>query len=109
MRSVAQYLWRDEPDPAAFQTGLRFADGRPKPALAAWRLPLHLRRTRPGALEVWARLPRGARHGTATIGARRVRLTARRDRTATARVRARRGTPVRVRAGGRASRPAKAP
>ena len=71
VRSVAQYLWRDEPDPAAFQTGLRYADGRAKPALAAWRLPLHLRRTRGGALEVWARLPRGAARGTVTIGGRR--------------------------------------
>ena len=109
VRSVAQYLWRDEPDPALFQTGLRFVDGRAKPSLAAWRLPLHLRRTRTGALEVWARLPRGATRGTVTIGGRRRALRARRDRAATARVRARRGAPVRVHAGGRASRRANAP
>ena len=59
VRSVAQYLWRDERDPQAFQTGLRYADGRAKPALAAWRLPLHLRRTRAGR----SRCGRGCRAG----------------------------------------------
>ncbi|HEX2087608.1 MAG TPA: hypothetical protein VHF89_18130, partial [Solirubrobacteraceae bacterium] len=40
VRSVAQYLLYDEVAASRFQSGLRFADGRAKPALAAWRLPL---------------------------------------------------------------------
>ena len=40
VRSVAQYELFDERDLGAFQTGLRFADGRAKPALDAYRLPV---------------------------------------------------------------------
>jgi len=40
IRSVAQYQLRDERDLGAFQTGLRFASGRAKPGLAAYRLPI---------------------------------------------------------------------
>jgi hypothetical protein len=40
IRSVAQYELRDERAPGAFQTGLRFAGGRAKPSLAAYRLPI---------------------------------------------------------------------
>ena len=61
VRSVAQYLWRDERNLEAFQTGLRFADGRPKPSLRAWRLPIHVRCRGPARLEVWLRLPPGER------------------------------------------------
>jgi hypothetical protein len=47
--SFSQYLLRDS-DPTGpkqyggFESGLRFADGRPKPALPAFRLPLAVRR-----------------------------------------------------------------
>jgi hypothetical protein len=50
-RSFAQYLLFDDPPgrvPGAeyggFESGLRFADGSPKPALDAFRLPLVVRR-----------------------------------------------------------------
>ncbi len=38
--TVAQYELRDERATAAFQTGLRFLDGRPKPGFEAYRMPL---------------------------------------------------------------------
>jgi Cellulase (glycosyl hydrolase family 5) len=40
IRSVAQYEMRDERSTGAFQTGLRFLNGKAKPALAAYRLPI---------------------------------------------------------------------
>src|SRR5215212_6360334 len=40
LRSYAQYELFDERDTGAFQTGLRFIDGRAKPGLAAYRLPV---------------------------------------------------------------------
>jgi hypothetical protein len=40
VRTVAQYQLRDEPNRAAFQTGLRFLNGKAKPGLAAYRLPI---------------------------------------------------------------------
>jgi hypothetical protein len=40
IHSVGQYELRDERDPRAFQTGLRFKSGKAKPGLAAYRLPL---------------------------------------------------------------------
>ncbi len=40
LRSVAQYEMFDEHDTGAFQTGLRFEDGRAKPGLDAYRLPV---------------------------------------------------------------------
>jgi hypothetical protein len=60
--STMQYLLydppRDETNPGdgGFTSGLRFADGRPKPAYAAYRLPLYLPVTsarRGRAIEVW--------------------------------------------------------
>jgi hypothetical protein len=36
----SQYLMRDDLDVGGFQTGLRFADGRPKPGYEAFRVPL---------------------------------------------------------------------
>ncbi len=44
VKTVAQYELRDERASAAFQTGLLFLDGRPKPAFAAYRMPLWLSR-----------------------------------------------------------------
>ena len=40
LRSTAQYELYDERDLGAFQTGLRFADGRAKPGHDAYRLPV---------------------------------------------------------------------
>ena len=60
--STMQYLLYDprpnplEPDPAGFASGLLFSNGRPKPAYAAYRLPLYLPVTtarRGTPLEVW--------------------------------------------------------
>jgi hypothetical protein len=58
--------WRDAPYPSSsFQSGLYFIDGRPKPALAAFRLPF-VAYTRPHGVYVWARTPSG-RPGTVVI------------------------------------------
>ncbi|HEX6390805.1 MAG TPA: hypothetical protein VFZ89_15195 [Solirubrobacteraceae bacterium] len=55
VRSVAQYELRDEPALSAFQTGLRFVDGRPKPSFEAYRFPIWV--TKSGAsLRVWGQL-----------------------------------------------------
>src|SRR3954454_8770777 len=40
VRGVAQYKLVDEAALSSFQPGLRFVDGRPKPAYAAYRLPI---------------------------------------------------------------------
>lgn len=55
VRSYAQYLL-DDPTNNKFETGLFDALARPKPALAAYRMPLFMPRTRtngPRSLEVW--------------------------------------------------------
>ncbi len=86
VRSVPQYLLLDEVRSSGFQSGLRFADGRVKPALAAYRLPVWAvrrgaratvwGRVRPapaggsaGVVEVQRRLP-GARHWRTVARAR---------------------------------------
>lgn len=58
IRSFDQYLLADPPPsgPSQFDTGLEFANGTPKPSLAAYRMPLFLPRTtaaRGQPLEVW--------------------------------------------------------
>ena len=73
IHSFDQYLLTDPPagGPSRFDSGLEFADGRPKPTLAAFRLPLYLPRTRATRgepLEVWgcvrpARYAPGAERG----------------------------------------------
>jgi hypothetical protein len=55
VRGVAQYEMRDEASLAAFQTGLRFNDGRLKPSWAAYRLPLWVAR-RGSKMLVWGQL-----------------------------------------------------
>jgi hypothetical protein len=40
VRGLAQYLLRDDPELPGFQSGLEFLDGREKPSLAAYRLPI---------------------------------------------------------------------
>jgi hypothetical protein len=69
LKSYAQYLLYDDPPrpgpPAVtwsgFQTGLRFTDGTAKPALAAYRLPIVVRRHERG-VSIWGRV----RPGTGT-------------------------------------------
>jgi hypothetical protein len=64
--SVAQYALRDDVQLSGFQSGLLFADGRPKPALAAYRVPLVVLRPsrRSTRVELWMRVPPGHRHIT---------------------------------------------
>ena len=58
MRSFSQYLLTDEQPVWAFQSGLLFADGTPKPALGAYRLPVYVKKAGRGAV-VWGRIPPG--------------------------------------------------
>jgi hypothetical protein len=44
VRSVSQYKLVDEAALSSFQSGLRFVSGRPKPAYAAYRLPIWVHR-----------------------------------------------------------------
>jgi hypothetical protein len=78
LRMTAWYLLRDIPgDPLAtpdshkqwrtFQTGLEFADGTPKPALEALRMPLWIEPSGDGGYRAWGRVAAGE-------GARRVRF-----------------------------------
>jgi hypothetical protein len=75
VRSVAQFLLRDlgrkrGPHPwRDFQSGLRFEDGRPKPALAAFALPLTARAAGPHEVTLWGLVRDGQ-------GARPVQVTA---------------------------------
>jgi hypothetical protein len=42
IKSYDQYLLNDPPTPNGFVSGLKTADGKPKPTLAAYRMPLYL-------------------------------------------------------------------
>jgi hypothetical protein len=76
-RSFDQYLLSDPPPTShsKFDTGLELYDGRPKPSLAAYRLPIYLPQTtgrRSQPLEVWgcvrpARFAQGPGADTARI------------------------------------------
>ncbi len=94
VRALSQYLLRDAaPDSRApagspvfwgtFQTGLLYADGRPKPSLGAYRLPLWLRAPtvpRGGVLPVWGMV-------RPATGGRRVTVSVELERTGEARFR----------------------
>jgi hypothetical protein len=56
MHSFSQYLLTDEQPVWAFQSGLFFANGKPKPALGAYRLPIYVKKAGRGVL-VWGRAP----------------------------------------------------
>jgi hypothetical protein len=57
VRSVAQYELYDVGNPGEFNTGLRFADGKAKPSLAAYRMPLVVTRRGGGErVEVWGQV-----------------------------------------------------
>jgi hypothetical protein len=58
MRSFSQYLLTDEQPVWAFQSGLFFSNGQPKPALNAYRLPIYVKKTRRGVV-VWGHIPGG--------------------------------------------------
>jgi hypothetical protein len=66
VRSVAQYELRDEANPAAFQTGLRFRDGSAKPGFAAYRLPIWVKRQGSG-VRVWGQLRPADDDATETV------------------------------------------
>ncbi|MBI5104552.1 MAG: cellulase family glycosylhydrolase [Solirubrobacterales bacterium] len=55
VKAVAQYGLRDDSHSDGFQTGLRFADGRAKPALAAYKLPIWVSR-RGSGVTVWGQV-----------------------------------------------------
>ena len=59
-RSVSQYELYDDPGVQAFQTGLRFRNGRGKPSLAAYRLPLWVVYAH-GHTNVWGQVRPGGR------------------------------------------------
>jgi hypothetical protein len=68
LRSYAQYLLFDDPPRpgtsteqiwSGFQTGLKFVDGRPKPAYRAYRLPIVVH-TVPGGVRIWGRVRPGS-------------------------------------------------
>ena len=63
IRSVDQYELRDDPSLGAFQTGLRFKNGKPKPSLAAYRLPIWPRATHHGT-RLWLQVRPESRLGT---------------------------------------------
>jgi hypothetical protein len=62
IRSVAQYELRDERALASFQTGLRFAGGKAKPGLAAYRLPIWARK-RGSSTQLWMQVRPQSRIG----------------------------------------------
>ena len=61
--SFAQYLLDDDPNPSkllSFQTGLRFANGFPKPSYDAFPIPLVARQRASGEVEIWGHVRPGA-------------------------------------------------
>ena len=78
MRTFSQFLVRDLPSPASgqsrgrlpdWQSGLLFADGRPKPLALVLPAPLHAESTDDGYARLWGRIRPGK-------GRRRVRIEA---------------------------------
>jgi hypothetical protein len=58
MRSFSQYLMTDEQPVWAFQSGLLYQNGKPKPALDAYRLPIYVKKAGKGVV-VWGHVPGG--------------------------------------------------
>jgi Glycosyl hydrolase catalytic core len=56
---LIQYLYRDEPQLARFQTGLVYIDDRPKPSLNAFRLPFAEMRRSGVETVVWGQIRNG--------------------------------------------------
>lgn len=57
MHSFSQYLLADEQPVWAFQSGLVFSDGKPKPAFDAYRLPIYVRKAGKRGVVVWGHVP----------------------------------------------------
>jgi hypothetical protein len=66
IHAVAQYEMRDETNPALFQSGLRFADGRVKPGFFAYRLPIWVVRSGSG-VKVWGQVRPAADGASETV------------------------------------------
>jgi hypothetical protein len=65
VRTLTNYLWRDEPirrGGTGWQSGLRFVDGRPKPALAAFADPFWAERAGRRRARVWGQVRPGGAH-----------------------------------------------
>ena len=73
MHTFSQYLWTDEDPVWAFQSGLTYASGQPKPALAAYRLPIYVKKQGRRVM-VWGHVPGS---GTVTIHPMNVKVRAR--------------------------------
>jgi hypothetical protein len=56
VHTVAQYKLADDPVVSGFQSGLRFSDGRAKPAYAAYRIPLWVTPKGAGRLRIYGQL-----------------------------------------------------
>ena len=72
--STAQYELNDDPHVGVFNTGLRFKDGRPKPALSAYALPIYVQRLGGGAARIFG-LVRSARGPGASVAIQNRRRT----------------------------------
>ena len=62
VRNLTQYAWRDEPlasGSSGWQSGLRFADGRPKSALATFPHPFWAERRSSTTVRVWGQVRSG--------------------------------------------------
>jgi hypothetical protein len=62
VESFAQYLLDDDRDPTqllSFQTGLRFANGFPKPSYDAFPITVVARRTASGSVQIWGHVRPG--------------------------------------------------
>ncbi len=62
VRSFAQYLLDDDPNPSkllSFQTGLRFTSGFPKPSYEAFPITLVVRRRAVGGVDIWGHVRPG--------------------------------------------------
>ncbi len=81
LRSYSQYLMHDDPPRpegvderavwSGFQTGLRFTDGRRKPAWRAYRLPIVVHTRGAGRVLVWGRVRPGKGRRTVRLELRR--------------------------------------
>jgi hypothetical protein len=67
VRTVAQYKLLDDPVVSGFQSGLRFSDGRPKPAHNAYRLPLWVTRKGAARLRVYGQVRPAAAGATTRV------------------------------------------
>jgi hypothetical protein len=67
VRTVAQYKLLDDPLVSGFQSGLRFSDGRAKPAYTAYRLPVWVTPVGTSRVRVYGQVRPLARGASATV------------------------------------------